>query len=891
MALTSGTRIGPYEILGSLGAGGMGEVYRARDSRLGREVALKVLPESVAQDADRLARFRREAQTLAALNHPHIAQIHGLEDGATPAIVMELVEGATLDELIRSKGSLPIDDAVSIARQLAEALETAHEQGVIHRDLKPANIKVRPDGTVKVLDFGLAKALAPAEAGALNQLNSPTITTPAMTAAGMILGTAAYMSPEQARGRVVDRRADIWAFGCVLFEMLSGKRAFEGETVTDTIAAVVTREPEWAGLPAATPSHIRTLLARCFVKDPRQRLRDIGDARIELERPTTAPANASAVIATASTSRPRAWMPWAIATASLAGAIGIGWWALAAASGSSSPRPVRFVIASPVGTGLDVAGTIRSAGVATLSPDGTRLAMLATSLGGRLWIRDLSAIEPVQLRGTDGASQPFWSHDGRSLGYFSPRQLHLVDLASGAIKTLAKVGGARGASMNGDGVVLFADDASAVGGLLRITVSDPTPSPATTLESTRGDTWHGWPVFLPDGRRFLFFAGNNDPAKSAIYLGSLDSTETRLLTLANSNAAYAEPGYLLFARSNTLLAQRFDLRKGEIAGDPMVIAQPIAYNPTIRRAEFSVAAGGMLAYAAGGLTDLQLGWFDRAGKKVGNVAGVSHMDISPDDTMVAADRMDPQTGARDVWVFDQKRGTSTRLTSSPVNDWVPEFSPDGKQIAYTSDHETPGTAQLYVKAANGSGGEQLLLKTDRHKHHLEWSPDGKTLIFESNLTAGNVDLWMVPIIGPREPKPVLTGTFSEAQPTLSPDGRFLAYASNESGVWEVYVDTFPTAGGRWQVSVSGGVEPQFRRDGKEMYYVAADGHVMALDVDLTTPTFGVPRQLFQSTVIGDSTTEHMSVTSDGQRFLLVDSMAAARVGVTVVLNWAAELIK
>jgi Tol biopolymer transport system component len=802
---------------------------------------------------------------------------------------MELVDGPTLDELIAASGPMPLEDALGVARQIAEALEAAHEQGIIHRDLKPANVKVRPDGTVKLLDFGLAKAMdhvAGPGRSRRESLNSPTVTIPAMTEAGVILGTAAYMSPEQARGRAVDRRADIWAFGCVLFEMLAGRRAFEGETVTDTLAAVVTREPDWSALPSTTPPHVRALLARCFVRDPRQRLRDIGEARIELERSQSTPDDVAVGREASRRSRATTWTPWIAAAACLALAAGVAVWATWRARTPEPARPIRFTIEPPQGTGFDIPGTIRSAGVATIAPDGQRLAILATAPGGRIWVRDLSALEAVQVRGTDFAFSPSWSPDGRSLLFFVPGELRIADLSASAVRSLGRTSSGRGATMNRDGVVLYAEEGTP--GLRRLTVNGAIATAALEPDATRGDVVLQWPSFLPDGHRFLVLVVNSDPTKTAIHLGSLDSKQTRFLTPANSRATFAEPGFIVFARSNTLMAQRLDLERGETAGEPVTLAQQVAYNPTIRHAEFSVSDDGVLTYATGGLGDVPLGWFDRDGKKVGTVTGVSHIDISPDDTLVATDRLD-SSGQRDVWVVDQKRGSNTRLTSSPVNDWVPAWSPDGTRVAFTSERETPGMGQIYVKAANGASPEELLLKTDRHKHHMDWSRDGATIVFEPFPDRSNADLWMLPLTGRREPKPVLTGPFIEAQPSLSPDGRFLAYASNESGVFEVYVLSFPSAGSRWPVSSSGGTQPLWRGDGKEMFYTGADGNVMALDVDLKTPTFGVARALFQGTVIGDNTTEHMAVTSDGQRFLMQDTRSTRQAGITIVLNWALSL--
>jgi Tol biopolymer transport system component len=889
-SLAPGTALGPYVIDSPLGEGGMGEVYRARDTTLNRLVALKILPDVFATDPDRLSRFEREAQVLAQLNHPHIAQIYGFERGHR-ALAMELVEGDDLAARI-ARGALPIDESLAIATQVADALEAAHEHGIVHRDLKPANIKVRADGTVKVLDFGLAK---PGASSASVIDNSPTITSPVgMTAQGMILGTAAYMAPEQARGKVVDRRADIWAFGCVVYEMLTGGRAFAGETVTDLLAAVVSREPDWTALPPGTPAPVRTLLARCLVKDARQRLRDIGDARLELTRIID---NSSPEVgmppATPAASPIARWLPWTVAAASLVVAAATVF--MTARPEPAAATPTRFVIPPPQGVGIDVPGTVRFAGVVTVSPDGQRVALLATAPGGRLWVRDLAAIQPTQLRGTENAQQPFWSPDGRSIGFFSQQRVRVVDLDTSMIRDVTSAVGAGaafngGGTWNGDGVIVFASP----DGLRRVSASGGESVAVTTLDKTRGDRVHTWPMFLPDGRRFLFHLVTADAQTSGTYLGSLDASETRFIVATTANVAYAPPGYLLYLRGSVLVAQPFDAERAELSGAPQPLLQQVAYNSTNRHAEFSVSRTGVLAYAVGGLDDARLGWFDRGGIKLGTVEATAHMDIAPDLERVAADRVDPQTGMRDIWVFDRRRGSRTRLTDSPQNDWVPKWSPDGTRIAFTSDREMPGLAQIYVKNADGSGPDQLLLKTDWHKHHLDWSRDGQLLVFESGGTVGSagtsqVDLWTVRLTGAAQPTPLLQGPYVEAQPSFSPDTRLIAYTSDESGALEVYVQPFPSLSARWQISTNGGIQPLWRRDGKEMYYLAADGKIMAVDVDPTVPSFGVPKALFQSGAVGDATTEHFAVTADGQRFLMQDTATAARAGFTVVLNWQADL--
>ena len=707
-----------------------------------------------------------------------------------------------------------------------------------------------------------------------------------MTQAGIILGTAAYMSPEQARGRAVDRRADIWAFGCVLYEMLTAKRAYDAETVTDTIAAIVTREPDWNALPAATPAHVRTLIARCLIKDARQRLRDIGDARIELGDGVTRDASPHPGVRERSSWR-FGRLPWAVTAATVIAAATIVF-LITKRTPQTAGETVRFSIQPPAGIGgpSDVPGSMGAVGHIVLSPDGRRLATLATVGGGRLWIRNFNGFDAQQITGTEGASQPFWSADGRDVGFFTTH-LKIVDLTTGTIRTSIPVNGPRGGTWNQSGVILFGDERRVIH---RIPAGGGVAEPVTTLEQDRGDARHAGPVFLEDGRRFLFFNRTNDARSTGIYLGALDKKETRLIAVAESNGAYAA-GYVLFVRGGTLMAHRYDLDRGS-SGEAVAIAQDVAYVPMMHHAEFSVADSAVLAYSFGALSELRIGWFDRQGNLTGIVEASAHMTISPDDSRVAADRIDTQTGMRDVWVFDQRRGTRTRLTFSAANDWVPAWTPDGTRVLYTSDRENPGgPAHIYQRAANGSGAEELVLKTDDSKHHIAISPDGRFLVYEANSRTGIVDLWLLPLTGPRQTKLLLGNPHAESQPSFSPDGRFLAYISNESGSFEVYVQTFPDGQGRWQISTNGGVQPQWRGDGREMYYLAADGKMMALDVDLKAPSFAIPHALFETAIAGQAATDHFAVTSDGQRFLLQAIPPRNGTGINVVLNWTAELPK
>ena len=637
MALTPGTRLGPYEILSAIGAGGMGEVYKARDTRLDRTVAIKILPEAFAADADRVARFQREAKTLAALNHPNIAQIFGLEQaGDVHALAMEFVAGEDLSDRI-ARGPIPIDEALPIAKQIADALEAAHEQGVIHRDLKPANIKVRPDGTVKVLDFGLAKMLE--LQGAQSSLTmSPTLSVHA-TYAGVILGTAAYMSPEQARGKPVDRRADVWAFGCVLFEMLTGRRAFEGgDTISDAVATILKSEPAWPALPIDTPPHIGTLLRRCLRKEPQRRLQAIGEARLAIEEgPAESPAfSGPAATPTGVVSHSRvAWIVAAIA--------------LVAAAGLAVPaaRHMRESLTEPLQAQFEVQTPPTSdSGSFALSLDGRQLAFVATAEGApRLWVRSLDEVIPRVLPGTDGAAYPFWEPDGHAIGFFAAGKLKRVDPAGGAPQTLADAPSGRGGTWNREGVIVFAPSAELAvptSVLMRVAAEGGVATPVTRLAAGQGS--HRWPQFLPDGRRFLFFVRAEKPDIQGAYLGSLDGSEPTRVLASDAAVHFAPPNFLLYVRQDTLVAVRFDAARGTVSGDPVPVAHGVGVDTGVFRGAFSVSSAGVLAHrAVSGSQRRQLLWVNRAGTRLGTVGspdenGLASPELAPDERHVAVIR-------------------------------------------------------------------------------------------------------------------------------------------------------------------------------------------------------------------------------------------------------------
>ena len=908
MALASGTRLGPYEIVSAIGAGGMGEVYKAIDANLKRAVAIKILPPSFAGDAERLARFAREARVLASLNHPNIAAIYHVEetDGVF-ALVMELVEGEDLSQRI-ARGAIPLDEALPIAKQIAEALEAAHKQGIIHRDLKPANIKVRGDGTVKVLDFGLAKlaeASAPAGTGPSPLSMSPTITSPAMmTGVGVLLGTAAYMSPEQARGKPADKRADIWAFGCVLFEMLTGRQTFAGGDVTDFIVAINTKEPDWSALPTATPMHIRRALRRCLEKDSKRRLRDIGDARLELENPEPSVATDNGQDRTP----PRRYLLASTVLSACLAAMA-GWFLfLYFGQNVTTPPVVKLQLVPPERTTF---GTI------SISPDGRRVAFTAVGASGneQLWVRQLDSVRGQPLPNTDGASYPFWSPDSRFVGFFAKGKLKKIDASGGTPQTICELvnnrGGARGGTWNRDGIILFTAEPYGPEPIYQVSAAGGEPKTVAGHEPSEQQNHHHWPTFLPDGRHFLYFAANNtQPERTGIYLASLDTDEARLLIKAETSAAYAlRPAgaprgsdYIFFVRERTLMAQPFDRRALNVVGDPVPLAVDVGAdsfgNVGTSRANFSISETGVLVYAdAGGAGGAQLTWLDRTGKPLGLLwsPGINiSATISPDGKQVAVQREDGRGGA-DIWLMDVARGTALRFTSDPIYHAGPTWSPDGKEIVYFAIRD--GRWQLWEKPSDGGGEERLLLKTNTDLVTQDVSPDGRFLLYgdiDPKDRKGDLSILFLQgaLEGQTHSVPFVHTPFDENFAEFSPDGKWVVYQSDESGRYEVYVRPVRpdgTAGaGKWQISTNGGIEPHWPRGGKEIFYISPDNTLNAVDVKMGgTFEAGVPHSLFSTRPSG---VQRYNVASDGQRFLVsVPSEATISAPVTVVLNWFEEL--
>ena len=912
LPLTPGTRLGVYEVIASIGAGGMGQVFRARDTKLDRDVAIKILPEAFAHDADRLARFQREAKTLASLNHPNIAGIYGLEEsGGMTALVMELVEGDDLSQRI-ARGAIPLDEALAIARQIAEALEAAHEQGIVHRDLKPANIKLRSDGVVKVLDFGLAKLAQPeATRGHPDVTASPTITSPAMmTGVGVILGTAAYMSPEQAKGREADKRSDIWAFGCVLYEMLTGRRPFDGEDMADVLGAVVRLEPAWEALPSDVPAPVRTLLRQCLVKDRRQRVGDIAAVLFVLDH--------QASLAPARTVAPRSTrVAWLVAALSAIALIVTAVVALRMSrSGAPASDPVQFTIAPPENTvfrGPAAGGTGTIAQLA-VSPDGRNIAFVAGAQSEfQLWLRPVASADARAIQGTEGAAFPFWSHDSRFIAFFAGGKLKKVAIAGGPPTVVADVADGGGGSWSRDNVIVFGTMGS---GVFRVPSASGVPAAVTALAD--GETAHRWPHFLPDGRHF-FYTGVTGaccpPAKpGTIKIGSLDQGEPAVaLFQADSSATYAS-NHVLFARDQTLMAQAFDPDTRQLAGDAVPVAERISAEGS-RYVSVSVSENGTLVYAVGGSLDpLQLTWFDRAGKILGALGegGVdANLSLSPDERQVAVAVRSGSPENLDIWTIDIARNVRNRVTSDAQPEGWPVWSPDGTRIVFGSGAPSAGVlpekARLVQTLVNGSGANETLLEAVDTPSRpcgprqctlmpTDWSADGRFVLYTFFGTfPQTLDIWVLPLFGERKPFPVIHTEFLESQGTFSPNFRWIAYTTNETGQPNVYVQPFLRGGEKHRISPNGGRNPHWRADGRELFYLDASGTMTVVPID-ATDTFGLPKALFPTGLV--SVNNMYTVTRDGQRFLVDAGPLALGLAqrpqitpLTVIVNWTSTLQK
>jgi len=890
VTVTSGQTLLHYRLLDKIGAGGMGEVWRAVDTTLDREVAVKILPEALANDGERLARFEREAKVLASLNHANVATVHGFhEAGGVRFLVMELVPGETLEERLR-RGAMPVDEAVAVAKKIAEGIEYAHERGIVHRDLKPANVKLTGDGGVKVLDFGLAKAISGDPTMSGGPTSTPTVIptlTSVGTVAGMILGTAAYMSPEQARGTGVDRRADIWAFGTVLWEMITGKRLFEEETASDTLAAVLRAPIEWNQLPASIPPGLVRLLKRCLERNPKVRLRDIGEARIALEGPLDEPVAVASVTPAPpprSTAKSLIWASALVVTV-MAGVAVVG-----ILKGTPKAQDTSAVVRFNIGGGEK----LTSLAWPRISPDGTMIAFQARGESGKtsIWVRRLDAFEAQELPGTDGASRHWWSPDSRYLAFFVGNQLKKIAATGGPAQLIAEGEGGADGTWGEGGTILF--DGRAVDPIHRVDASGGKFTQATKPDASKGEAGHAWPFMLPDGKHFLYLAMPSTPDKKAMIMAAeLGKPEAKAVVPTNSRVEYAS-GRILYVLDGTLVAQRFDPDKLEVEGDPVPMAERIGFDSN-GASGFSVSSTGALVYVAGvaaGNSDLI--WVDRSGREVGRVGeGGDYRDLalSPDETRLAYGLAEARNQSENIWIRDLRRDVASRLTFGAGNEFWPVWSPDGARIAYAG--EKNGSVGAFEKDAGGTGSERPIYADDKGPlGPSDWSRDGAWISFNCLPASRRFQIKLFSIRD-RRLVDFAVGDAVQGGGRFSPDGRYLAYSSNESGTREAYVQTIPPGGGKWQISSGGSGGVQWRADGKELFFTTPTDEFVAVPVEggaRFEP--GLPKPLFKRALSRTSTTTsgaRWAVSRDGQRFLLNAGRETRGADFSVVLNWPETL--
>jgi Tol biopolymer transport system component len=893
-----GSRLGPYEIVAPLGAGGMGEVYKARDTRLERTVAVKVLPSHKSASPEVRQRFEREAKTISQLSHPHICALYdvGSHEG-TEYLVMELLEGETLAERV-ARGPLPLEQTLRCGQEIADALDKAHRQGIVHRDLKPGNVMLTKSG-VKLLDFGLAKAFeAPASKGGLTSLP----TKAALTQEGTILGTFQYMAPEQLEGKDADARTDIFALGAVLYEMATGRKAFSGTSQASLITAIMSSEPPViSGVQPMTPPALDRVVKTCLAKDPEDRWQSAGDVGKELKWIAEGSAGGiGAPVAVVSARLRRERLGWLAAAAASAAALILA--VLLLRAHPAAPRTVRSSMLPP-----EKSLFYYEDGPMALSPDGTKLAFIATNPEGKnmLWIRPLNGMSAQPLAGTERAAYPFWSPDGRFIGFFATGKLKKIDASGGPPQTLCDAQLARGGSWSSRGVILFSPSPREP--LSRVSAAGGTATPVTVLDNSRREFSHRFPHFLPDGRHYIFLAQaiqSLDAKESdVLFAGDLESKERRPLVRVRSNAAYVPTsggsarGYLVFAQDRTVFAQPFDTKSLSLSGEPVPIAEGVTFYSNFGAAMFTTSENGVFVYQSGGAGgNSELVWFDRSGSRLsalGTPADYQRPRISHDGRRVAVDIVDPATSRADVWIFDVARNVSTRLTFGPADNTSPAWSPDDDRVAFTSNRN--GIGDLYEKSSAGTGEDHPdFVDATTFKTLSDWSRDGTLLLYHgiSRLTKTGWDLWTYSLIDKR-PNLFLSTLATEWHPVFSPDGRWVAYTSDESGRYEVYVQPFPARGGKWQVSPEGGNQPIWAPDGKELFYMSPDNKLMEADVSGTPATFqaGSPRVLFETRLKG-LLGRRYDVSPDGKRFL-INSMIGEVKGnpMTLVENWAAELEK
>jgi eukaryotic-like serine/threonine-protein kinase len=878
VSLTPGTRLGPYEILSQLGAGGMGEVYKARDTRLDRSVAIKVLSNDLVHDTQFRERFEREARVISQLEHPNICPLYDVgEEAGTSYLVMQHLEGETLGSALAT-GPMSLNTAMKIALEVAAALERAHRAGIVHRDLKPGNVMLTKSGA-KLLDFGLATM----SAQTVSTVSALPTTPPKITQQGTVLGTFQYMAPEQVEGQEADVRTDIFAFGALLFEMLTGRPAFQGRTHAALIGAILRDEPQAvSSIVPMVPPAISRVVKTCLAKDPDDRFQTMHDVALQLQWALEGGSQAGVPAPVATRRRVRERAAWvsvgvlALASLGLAARVAL-------APAPPVPKTIRFEMPVPEG--------VVAIDAPRVSPDGQYVAFNATDATGvaRIWLRQMSAVAARPLAGTEGTTRPFWSPDSRFLAFFAEGKLKKLDIAGGPAQKICDAPSGSDGSWSPEGVILY--DGTASDPIRRVSAAGGTPVDVVSLDTSRGETTVGWPEFLPDGRHYLYLAIGQKPDSGVYRVGLLDSKETVELAPSQTQVVFAPPDSLLFVRDGTLVAQRFDSKSLKTSGDAVPLAERIGTN-NIGLARFSVSREGTLAYRTGE-SDGRLVWVDRSGRElesVGEPGLYGDPALSPEGQRLAFHQTDARNGKSDVWIRDLARGVSSRFTFGDGNNGSALWTPDGGSVVFLS--RKPNGSELYQKPATGQGQEVLLLKSDRQVFPVSFSGDGRYLAYVEQSPTNSADILVLPTFGDRKPIQVAATPFIETLPMFSPDGRLIAYRSNESGRNEVYVRTFPETTGKWQVSVNGGGDPRWRADGKELFFRGIDQRLMAVDIQ-TQGTFqaGTPHMLFPAnTQAGASLRNRYDVSRAGDRFITVAPQSREAIGpTTVVLNWDAAL--